>query len=96
MFNHQGRRPWACVNFITAHDGFTLHDVVAFNEKHNHNEAYGENNQDGSANNRSWNYGAEGLTEDQGILALRDRQMRNLMPRCCRLKAHRWYWRAMN
>ena len=79
MFNHQGRRPWACVNFITAHDGFTLHDVVAFNEKHNHNEAYGENNQDGSANNRSWNYGAEGLTEDQGILALRDRQMRNLM-----------------
>ena len=84
------------MNFITAHDGFTLHDVVAFNEKHNHNEAYGENNQYGSANNRSWNYGAEGLTEDQGILALRDRQMRNLMPRCCRLKAHRWYWRAMN
>lgn len=77
VFNHQGRRPWACVNFIAAHDGFTLHDVVAFNEKHN--EANGEDNRDGSSNNRSWNCGAEGLTDDAGINALRDRQMRNLM-----------------
>lgn len=77
VFNHQGRRPWSCVNFVTAHDGFTLHDVVAFNEKHN--EANGEENQDGSSNNRSWNCGAEGPTEDAAINALRDRQMRNLM-----------------
>ena len=77
IFNHQGRRPWACVNFITAHDGFTLHDVVTFNEKHN--EANGEENKDGSSHNRSWNCGAEGSTEDAGINALRDRQMRNLM-----------------
>ena len=77
IFNHQGRRPWACVNCITAHDGFTLHDVVTFNEKHN--EANGEDNKDGSSHNRSWNCGAEGLTEDAGINALRDRQTRNLM-----------------
>lgn len=77
VFHHQGRRPWSCVNFVTAHDGFTLHDVVAFNEKHN--EANGEDNQDGSSNNRSWNCGAEGPTEDTAINALRDRQMRNLM-----------------
>ena len=77
VFNHQGRRPWSCVNFVTAHDGFTLHDVVAFNDKHN--EANGEDNQDGSSNNRSWNCGAEGPTEDTAINALRDRQMRNLM-----------------
>lgn len=76
IFNHQGRRPWACVNFITAHDGFTLNDVVTFNEKHN--EANGEENKDGSSHNRSWNCGAEGLTEDAGINALRDRQMRNM------------------
>ncbi len=77
VFNHQGRRPWSCVNFVTAHDGFTLHDVVAYNDKHN--EANGEDNQDGSSNNRSWNCGAEGPTEDTAINALRDRQMRNLM-----------------
>ena len=77
VFNHQGRRPWSCVNFVTAHDGFTLQDVVAFNEKHN--EANGEDNQDGSSNNRSWNCGAEGLTDEASINALRDRQMRNLM-----------------
>ena len=77
VFNHQGRRPWSCVNFVTAHDGFTLHDVVAFNEKHN--EANGEDNQDGSSNNRSWNCGAEGPTDEASVNALRDRQMRNLM-----------------
>jgi glycogen operon protein len=77
VFNHQGRRPWSCVNFVTAHDGFTLHDVVSFNDKHN--EANGEENQDGSSTNRSWNCGAEGPTEDAAINVLRDRQMRNLM-----------------
>jgi glycogen operon protein len=77
VFNHQGRRPWACVNFITAHDGFTLNDLVSFNDKHN--EANGEGNQDGSSDNRSWNCGAEGPTEDEGVNALRSRQMRNLL-----------------
>ena len=77
QFNHQGRRPWASVNFITAHDGFTLNDVVTYNEKHN--EANGENNQDGTNDNRSWNCGVEGPTDDQGINGLRQRQMRNLI-----------------
>jgi isoamylase len=76
-FNTQGRRPWACVNFITAHDGFTLNDLVTYNEKHN--EANGENNQDGSSNNLSWNCGVEGPTDDPAITALRQRQMRNLL-----------------
>jgi glycogen operon protein len=58
VFNHLGRRPWACVNFINAHDGFTLNDLVSYNEKHN--EANGEENRDGSGDNRSWNCGAEG------------------------------------
>ena len=65
MFNHRGRRPWACVNFITAHDGFTLNDLVSYNDKHN--EANGEDNQDGSSDNRSWNCGAEGPTDDPDI-----------------------------
>lgn len=77
VFNHQGRRPWACVNFVTAHDGFTLNDLVSFNEKHN--EANGEGNSDGCSDNRSWNCGAEGLTDDPGIRALRERQMRNFL-----------------
>jgi len=77
IFNHQGRRPWACINFITAHDGFTLNDVVSYNEKHN--EANGEGNKDGTSDNRSWNCGAEGPTEDPKIEALRQRQMRNLL-----------------
>ncbi len=77
VFNHQGRRPWACINFITAHDGFTLNDLVSYNDKHN--EANGEDNQDGSNDNRSWNCGAEGPTDDQGINALRARQMRNFL-----------------
>jgi glycogen operon protein len=77
VFNHLGRRPWACVNFITAHDGFTLNDLVTYNEKHN--EANKENNQDGSSNNRSWNCGVEGPTEDPAIVALRERQIRNLL-----------------
>ena len=77
LFNHRGRKPWASVNFITAHDGFTLSDLVTYNEKHN--EANGENNRDGSSNNRSWNCGVEGPTDDPAVNALRGRQMRNLL-----------------
>jgi isoamylase len=77
LYNRQGRRPWASINFVTAHDGFTLKDLVSYNEKHN--EANQENNRDGSSNNRSWNCGAEGPTEDPAINALRERQMRNLL-----------------
>jgi isoamylase len=76
-FNHQGRRPSACVNFITAHDGFTLNDVVTYNDKHN--DANGEGNTDGSSDNRSWNCGAEGPSEDEGINSLRERQVRNML-----------------
>jgi len=77
FFNRQGRKPWASVNFITAHDGFTLNDVVSYNEKHN--EANGENNRDGSSDNRSWNCGAEGPTDDPAINAFRQRQMRGML-----------------
>ena len=76
-FNHRGRKPWASVNFVTAHDGFTLRDLVSFNDKHN--EANGEDNKDGHSDNRSWNCGAEGLTDDPDINALRWRQMRNFL-----------------
>ncbi len=76
-FNHQGRRPWACVNFITAHDGFTLNDWASYNEKHN--DANNEGNRDGSSDNRSWNCGAEGPTDDPDINELRARQMRNML-----------------
>ncbi len=71
------RKPTASINFITAHDGFTLHDLVSYNEKHN--EANGEDNNDGESHNRSWNCGAEGPTEDEGIIALRNKQKRNFM-----------------
>ena len=77
FFKHQGRRPWSSINFVTAHDGFTLQDVVSYNEKHN--QANGEENRDGSSNNRSWNCGAEGPADDPGILRLRRRQMRNIL-----------------
>jgi glycogen operon protein len=73
----RNRRPEASVNFITAHDGFTLRDLVSFNEKHN--EANGDNNQDGESHNRSWNCGAEGPTTDARVNALRARQQRNLL-----------------
>jgi glycogen operon protein len=76
-FNHLGRRPWACVNFVSAHDGFTLNDLVTYNDKHN--EANGEDNKDGSNDNRSWNCGAEGPTDDPEINLLRARQMRNML-----------------
>jgi isoamylase len=77
IFHRRGRKPWASVNFITAHDGFTLNDLVSYNEKHN--EANGEGNADGSADNRSWNCGHEGPTDDPEITALRARQMRNML-----------------
>jgi glycogen operon protein len=77
VFNRRGRKPWASVNFVTAHDGFTLNDVVTYNEKHN--EANGEDNNDGNSDNRSWNCGAEGPAEDAAINALRARQMRNML-----------------
>ena len=76
-FDHQGRKPAASVNFITAHDGFTLRDVVTYNEKHN--EANGEDNKDGSSDNNSYDYGAEGPTDDAEIGATRMRQMRNML-----------------
>ncbi|KQP49834.1 glycogen debranching protein GlgX [Pseudorhodoferax sp. Leaf274] len=76
-FNRRGRRPWASVNFITAHDGFTLADLVSYNDKHN--DANGEDNRDGHSDNRSWNCGAEGPTDDAGVLALRAQQQRNLL-----------------
>ncbi len=75
LFNQRGRRPYASVNFVTAHDGFTLHDLVSYNDKHN--EDNDEDNQDGSNDNRSWNHGVEGPTDDPEINALRLRQMRN-------------------
>lgn len=77
LYEGDYRRPTASINFITAHDGFTLNDLVSYNEKHN--DANGENNQDGESHNRSWNCGAEGVTEDQEILALREKQKRNLL-----------------
>ena len=77
FFNHEGRRPWASVNFITAHDGFTLNDIVTYNEKHN--EANGEDNKDGSSDNRSWNCGVEGPTDDPEVNRLRRRQIRNML-----------------
>ena len=77
VFNHDGRHPSASVNFVTAHDGFTLNDLVSYNSKHN--EANGENNRDGIDNNNSLNYGVEGPTDDPSINALRRRAKRNMM-----------------
>ena len=77
LYEHTGRRPVASVNFVTAHDGFSMRDLVSYNNKHN--EANGENNQDGESNNRSWNCGVEGETDDQDILSLRLRQHRNFL-----------------
>ena len=76
LFEKRGRRPWASVNFVTAHDGFTLADVVAYNDKHN--EANGEDNRDGHSHNLSWNCGVEGPTDDAAVLDLRDRMRRSL------------------
>ncbi|HEX2913613.1 MAG TPA: glycogen debranching protein GlgX [Chloroflexia bacterium] len=77
LYQHNGRAPVASINFVTAHDGFTLNDLVSFNEKHN--EANGENNMDGESNNNSWNCGVEGPTDDPAICELRERQKRNFL-----------------
>ena len=77
LYAEDGRRPKASINFITAHDGFTLHDLVTYNEKHN--EANGEDNNDGEGHNRSWNCGVEGETDDPAINELRERQKRNFL-----------------
>ncbi|WP_247235144.1 glycogen debranching protein GlgX [Telluribacter sp. SYSU D00476] len=77
LYQGDNRRPIASINFITAHDGFTLNDLVSYNEKHN--EANGEDNNDGESHNRSWNCGAEGLTDDPEIIELRNRQKRNFL-----------------
>ncbi|MHA7972016.1 glycogen debranching protein GlgX [Rhizobium sp. CAU 1783] len=77
IYDQRGRRPWASVNFVTAHDGFTLNDLVSYDQKHN--EANGEDNNDGHNGNRSHNYGTEGPTDDEGINSLRERQKRNFL-----------------
>jgi glycogen operon protein len=77
IYNRQGRRAWASVNFVTAHDGFTLNDLVTYDGKHN--EANGEDNKDGNSDNRSWNCGVEGPTDDPEINRLRERQIRNML-----------------
>jgi isoamylase len=77
LYQDDGRRPFASINFVTAHDGFTLNDLVSYNEKHN--EANGEDNRDGADDNRSWNCGVEGPTEDPEVLSLRARQRRNML-----------------
>jgi isoamylase len=77
LFNRRNRRPWASVNFVCAHDGFTLQDLVSYNDKHN--DANGEDGRDGTDENLSWNHGAEGPTDDAQIRALRERQKRNLL-----------------
>jgi len=77
LYARSGRRPYASINFVTAHDGFTLHDLVSYNEKHN--EANGEDNRDGTDNNRSWNCGVEGPTDDPAVNALRSQQKRNFL-----------------
>ncbi len=77
LYQDDGRRPLASINFVTAHDGFTLNDLVSYNEKHN--EANGEDNRDGANDNRSWNCGVEGWTEDEKVNDLRARQRRNLL-----------------
>jgi glycogen operon protein len=77
LYEHSARRPVASINFVTAHDGFTLRDLVSYNEKHN--EANGEGNKDGESYNRSWNCGVEGPTDDPAVLELRARQQRNFL-----------------
>ena len=77
LYQADGRRPYASINFVTAHDGFTLHDLVAYN--HKHNDANGEANADGTDDNRSWNCGVEGDTDDPAVLERRERQKRNFL-----------------
>ncbi len=77
LYEHNGRRPYASINFVTCHDGFALHDLVSYNNKHN--EANGQNNEDGDGHNNSWNCGAEGPTTDARVTKLREQQKRNFM-----------------
>src|SRR5512133_3872603 len=77
LYQHDGRSPYASINFVTAHDGFTLRDLVSYNDKHN--EANGEDNNDGESHNRSWNHGVEGPTDDPEVEVLRERQKRNIL-----------------
>jgi glycogen operon protein len=77
LYQDDGRKPFHSINFVTAHDGFTLNDLVSYNDKHN--EANGEENRDGENHNRSWNCGVEGPTDDKAVLALRARQRRNFL-----------------
>ncbi len=77
LYEQDGRRPFASINFVTAHDGFTLHDLVSYNDKHN--DANGEGGQDGESHNRSWNCGVEGETDELEIVALREQQKRNFL-----------------
>ncbi|TCK24950.1 glycogen debranching protein GlgX [Pseudonocardia endophytica] len=77
LYQEDGRRPYASINFVTAHDGFTLADLVSYNEKHN--DANGEGGNDGESHNRSWNCGVEGPTDDEAVLALRASQQRNFL-----------------
>jgi glycogen operon protein len=77
LYQNDGRKPYASINFVTAHDGFTLHDLVSYNEKHN--EANGENGQDGANDNCCWNMGVEGETDDQAIVAAREKQKRSFL-----------------
>ncbi|GGO73151.1 glycogen debranching protein GlgX [Nocardioides deserti] len=77
LYEHSGRRPFASINFVTAHDGFTLRDLVSYNEKHN--DSNGEDGNDGESHNRSWNHGAEGPTDDPEILTARAREQRNFI-----------------
>src|SRR5258706_10812414 len=77
LYQDDGRRPYASINFVTAHDGITLNDLVSYNEKHN--EANGENSRDGNNDNLSWNSGVEGPSDDPAVVALRRRRMRNFL-----------------
>jgi glycogen operon protein len=77
LYERDGRAPFASINFVTAHDGFTLRDLVSYNDKHN--EANGEDNNDGESHNRSWNCGVEGETDDLEVIALREQQKRNFL-----------------
>jgi len=92
LFNKRGRKPWASVNFITAHDGFTLNDLISYNGKHN--EANGENNRDGNSNNLSWNCGAEGPTETMKSPSSANGRSAICLRRCSFHKGHRCFWAA--
>ena len=92
LYQQDSRRPVASVNFVTCHDGFTLADLVSYN--HKHNEANGEDGRDGSDDNRSWNCGAEGPTDDPGVLTCAPARSATSWPRCSCRRACRCCWRA--